>query len=114
MSTTYDPDELELSKNDVLDLIDAVLFFWNKNKKENWHYIIGLGTMRIGVKITPEGAVKKIWNTLLKFMWIVQYENAIHKALKNKEEWAMTLLKLKQKIATDGIDKALENYTKKK
>ena len=111
LSTNYDPDELVLEKQDVMDLIDAVLIYWNQNKKENLLYIAGLKTMKAGLTITPEKAVKKIWNTLLKFIMVVQYQNALQSAMKNKETWANTLDKIKVTIAKDGIDKAMKKYT---
>ena len=109
--SSYNPDELILSKQDIIDLLDAVNVYWNQNKKENAMYIGGLKLMKTGIRVTPEKAVKKIWNTFLKFILVVQYENAIQKALTNKETWANTLTKIKIDIAEQGIDKAMEKYT---
>ena len=102
--TRYNPDEFILSKQDVMDLIEAVIVYWRKNTKENAIYIAGLKTMKWGLYVTPEKAVKKIWNTFLAFIFRVQYENAMAHAMKNKETWAETLSKMKKKIAVEGIE----------
>ena len=102
--TRYNPDEFVLSKQDVMDLIEAVIVFWRKNTKENAIYIAGLKTMKYGLYITPEVAVKKIWNTMLSFIFRIQYENALAHALENKETWGETLAKIKKKIAKEGIE----------
>ncbi len=101
--TKYDPDELALTKKDVLEIMDAVKIFWSKNKSENWFYISVLQSMKAMAVVTPEHVVKKIWNTMLKFIFRIQYENALQHAMKNKETWADTLSRIKQKIAEDGI-----------
>lgn len=103
--TRYNPDEFILSKQDVMDLVDAVILFWKKNPKENALYIAGLKTMKFALYVTPERSVKKIWNTLLHFIFRIQYENALAHAMKNKESWSQTLSKLKKKIAVEGIEK---------
>ena len=109
--STYDPDELVLSKRDVIELLEAIEIYWNQNTRDNLLYLAGVKLMKQGIKLTPEKAVKKIWNTFLKFILVVQYENALQKALKSGESWGATLTKIKIDIARDGIDKAMKKYS---
>ena len=107
----YNPDELVLSKQDVMDLLQAVENYWNQNKVENILYLSALKIIKTGVRVTPEKAVKKLWNTFLRFVKVVEYENGLKRALNNNESWADTMKKIKINLAEDGLDNAMRKYT---
>ena len=51
----FDPDKLNLTKQDLLDFCDRMVIEWKKNKRSNFRYILALEIMKAQIKITPEG-----------------------------------------------------------
>jgi hypothetical protein len=85
------PDKLNLTKQDLLNFLDACLIEWKKNKVANFKYILAMEIMRAQVKITSESVLKKIWGKIIQWFYDLNYQNA--KADKN-DKFFETIRKL--------------------
>lgn len=94
----FDPDELKLTKDDILELMDGIERRWKRNNKNNTHFVIGMEAMKIGIRFTSEQTVKDIWGEIVNGFDELLYENAQAKAKGENESWAFTLEKIKQKL----------------
>lgn len=97
----FDPDELKLSKKDILELMNGIEQRWKKNKKSNSQFIISMEAMKIGIRLTSEQTVSQIWYEIVNGFNELLYENAIAKAKGENETWAETLEKVKRKLYAD-------------
>lgn len=95
----YDPDTLDLSKQDVLDFIDAIVERWKKNKKDNLKFIAAVKLMKVGIRLQDEETIKTIWGDILDGFNRLQYENAMRKMQKQNISWADVKAKIKKEIA---------------
>ena len=50
----FNPDELVLSKDDVLDLLDGIESRWKKNKKDNWKLLLSLEGMKVYIRFSSD------------------------------------------------------------
>ena len=92
----FNPDDLALSKKDVLELIDGIAERWKQNKKDNWKYIASLEMMKAGIHMTGEETIKMIWSEILKGFNELLMENSLAIAKGNNESWAETFEKIKK------------------
>jgi len=74
----FDPDKLNLTKQDLLDFCDRMVIEWKKNKRSNFRYILALEIMKAQIKITPEGVLKMIWGKIIEWFYQLNFENALH------------------------------------
>ena len=94
----FDPDELKLSKKDILELMNGIETRWKKNKKANTQFIMSMEAMKIGIRLTSEQTVSQIWYEIVNGFNELLYENAIAKANGENETWSQTLEKVKRKL----------------
>ncbi len=94
----FDPDELKLTKKDILEFIDAIEERWKKHKRENYQFIVSMEAMKIGIRLTSERTVSQIWYEIVNGFNELLYENAIAKANGENETWSQTLEKVKRKL----------------
>jgi len=92
----FNPDELVLSKKDVLELLDGIGNRWKQNKKDNWKFLTSLEMMKAGIHMTGEETIKMIWSEILNGLNELLIENSLAIAKGNKESWAETFNKIKQ------------------
>ena len=85
----FDPDKLNLTKQDLLDFCDRMVIEWKKNKRSNFRYILALEIMKAQIKITPEGVLKMIWGKIIEWFYELNFENA----LKDPTDEGMKFLK---------------------
>jgi len=74
---SLDPDNLNLSKKDLLDFCHKCIEEWKKNKLGNFKFIVSMELILAGVKITPEDVLKAVWKKILVWFWDLQYKNAL-------------------------------------
>ena len=74
LSKVLDPDELHLSKKELLVFLRSCVSEWNQNKIKNWQYIIWMIT---GITATPESVLKVIWRKIISWINKLQYQNAL-------------------------------------
>ena len=65
MDDKFDTDELQLSKEQIFQLISVIQKRWAKNKKNNAQYLVGLTAFKTGMYLTPDKTIKKIWHDLV-------------------------------------------------
>jgi len=94
----FDPDELKLTKKDILELMNGIENRWKKNKKANTQFIMSMEAMKIGIRLTSEQTVSQIWYEIVNGFNELLYENAIAKANGENETWSQTLEKVKRKL----------------
>ena len=91
-SKQFDPDELALSKSDILDFCDGVLKKWNKNPTKNANNILAMTAVRASVLWTDDESLKAIWGEIIGWTFELLYENAM---AQDDKEWSKVMKKLK-------------------
>ncbi|MDH5463547.1 MAG: hypothetical protein OEY17_05485 [Nitrosopumilus sp.] len=91
---SFDPDNLVLSKQEILEFCDRVLEKWNKNPTKNAKNIIAMGAVKASVMWTDDESLKAIWSEILNWTFELLYENAM---ANDDKEWANVRKKLKSK-----------------
>ncbi len=94
----FDPDELALTKKDIIEMMDSIGKRWSKNKSSNYKFIISIEAMKIGIKLMDEKTVSLIWSEIVNGFNELLYENAMAKARGENQSWSQTLEKVKQKL----------------
>ncbi len=100
----FDPDELKLTKKDIIELMNGIESRWKKNKKANSQFIISMEAMKIGIRLTSERTVSQIWYEIVNGFNELLYENALSLAKGENRSWAQHLDKVKTKIKQDAGD----------
>jgi len=74
---SLDPDNLNLSKKDLLNFCHGCVDEWKKNKMGNFKFIVAMELIIAGVKITPEDVLKAVWKKILVWFWDLQFQNTL-------------------------------------
>ena len=74
---SLDPDNLNLSKKDLLDFCHSCIDEWKANRIGNFKFIVSMELIVAGVKITPEDVLKAVWKKILVWFWDLQFKNAL-------------------------------------
>jgi len=91
---SFDPDNLVLSKPEILEFCDRVLEKWNKNPTKNAKNIIAMTAVKTSVVWTDDESLRAIWSEILNWTFELLYENAM---ANDDKEWANVRKKLKNK-----------------
>jgi len=91
---SFDPDNLVLSKQEILEFCDRVLEKWNKNQTKNAKNILAMTTVKASVAWTDDDSLKAIWREILNWTFELLYENAM---AQDDKEWGNVRKKLKNK-----------------
>jgi len=91
----FNPDELVLTKDDVLELLDGIESRWKKNKKDNWKLLLSLEGMKVYIRMSSDHTIKAIWSEIVKGFNELLMENSIAVAKGNNESWTETFEKIK-------------------
>ena len=94
--TAFNPDDLKLSKQDVLEQFEKMEKRWNKNKKSNWKLILAIQGMKAYVHMSSEETISEIWSEIVAGFNDLLIENSIAVAKGNDENWAETFEKIKK------------------
>ena len=92
--TSFDPDDLTLTKPEILDFCDRVIEKWNVNPTKNATNIFAMTAVKTSVVWTDEDSLKAIWSEILKWIFELLYENAL---AQDDESWGNVMKKLKNK-----------------
>ena len=90
----FDPDDLVLTKPEIIDFCDRVLKKWNASPAMNTNNILAMTAVKSSVVWTDDDSLKAIWNEILKWIFELLYENAM---AKDDESWGNVMRKLKNK-----------------
>ena len=74
---SLDPDNLNLSKKDLLNFCHSCIDEWKENRIGNFKFIVSMELIVAGVKITPEDVLKAVWKKILVWFWDLQFQNAL-------------------------------------
>lgn len=97
----FNSDELQLSKKDILELMNAIETRWKKNKKSNAQFVIAMEAMKIGIRLTNQETISLIWGEIINGFNELLYENALAQAKGENQTWAETLEKVKTKLKNE-------------
>ncbi len=93
----FDPDELVLSQNQILEFCDKVLTKWKGDPNQKRSNIVAMTAVRNSVYWSDEESLKAIWSEILKWTFELLYKNAIAQAKEENLEWSPILEKLEKK-----------------
>ena len=93
----FDPDELVLSKNQILEFCDKVLTKWKEDPNQSRSNIVAMTAVRTSVYWSDEESLKAIWNEILKWAFELVYKNTISQAKEENLGWSPILEKLEKK-----------------
>jgi len=62
----FDPDELQLEKEDIIVIIEAVQKRWRKAGFKNKVYLMGIAAFKQGILWTPDDVLKLVWRDMVK------------------------------------------------
>ena len=74
---SLDPDNLNLSKQGLINFCHKCVNEWKQNKIGNFKFIVAMELIIAGVKITPEEVLKTVWKKILVWFWDLQFQNAL-------------------------------------
>lgn len=93
----FDPDELVLSQNQILEFCDKVITKWKGDPNQKRSNIVAMTAVRNSVYWSDEESLKAIWSEILKWTFELMYKNAIAQAKEENLEWSPILEKLEKK-----------------
>lgn len=62
----FDPDELYLTKPQLIQIIEAIRNRWKKNKKSNWMFIQAITAFKVSLNLIPDDTISAIFKDILK------------------------------------------------
>jgi len=74
---SLDPDNLNLTKKDLLDFCHSCIEEWKSNRVGNFKFIVAMELILAGVRLTSEDVLKAVWKKILVWFWDLQYKNAL-------------------------------------
>ena len=96
-NTSFDPDRLVLTKNDLLEFCDRVLEKWNKTPSKNTNNILAMTAVKASIVWTDDESLKAIWSEIIRWVFELLYENALSKGNPDNVNWSSVMKKLKDK-----------------
>jgi hypothetical protein len=100
-SKEFDPDELVLSQNQILEFCDKVLTKWKGDPNQKRSNIVAMTAVRNSVYWSEEESLKAIWSEILKWTFELVYKNAIAQAKEENLEWSTILEKKEKSILSE-------------
>ena len=61
------PDSLQLTKPQVITVLNAVIARWKRNKRKNAVHIVGANAFKLGILATPDNVFHQLWHALISF-----------------------------------------------
>ncbi len=92
--TKFNPDELQLSKADIFEMLDSISARFKKNKKGNMKFIISVEAMKIGIRMMDDQTLSQIWTEIINGFNELLYQNALNSNL----SWSENLKVVKDKL----------------
>tara|TARA_R100000687_G_scaffold71032_1_gene60789 strand:- start:181 stop:486 length:306 start_codon:yes stop_codon:yes gene_type:complete len=77
MLERFNPDKLNLKKQDLLDFCHSCIDEWRLNTRANFKYIVAMELMIGAVKISSEDVMKTLWTKILVWFNDLQWKNAL-------------------------------------
>lgn len=93
----FNPDELVLTKIQILEFCDRVIEKWNKKPSKNAKNILAMNAVKASVVWTDDESLKAIWSEILNWTFELLYENALAQGENEQVDWSSVMKKLKNK-----------------
>jgi len=74
-------DDLAMSKDDVLVILNAIIRRWRRATRANAKYILAAGTIRVAILATPDRLFAKIWGDVERGLRRIQAINEAKRAM---------------------------------
>lgn len=94
MKTPFNPDDLVLTKPELLKFCDRVLEKWNSNPGKNANNILAMNAVKTSILWTNDDSLKAIWGEIVAWIFELLHENAM---AQDEESWGNVMKKLKNK-----------------
>jgi len=91
----FNPDELQLTKSDIIEMLDSISNRFKKNKKGNMKFIISVEAMKIGIRMMDDQTLSLIWTEIINGFNELLYQNALNSNM----TWSENLKIVKEKIS---------------
>jgi len=88
------PEEIELTKKDILDFCDRVIEKWQRDPSITNQNFLSMCSVKASVSLTDDESLKAIWNEILRWTFELLYKNAIAQAKKDNIEQFETMEKI--------------------
>ena len=96
-NSPFNPDELVLTKDQILEFCDRVIEKWNKKPSKNAKNILAMNAVKASVVWTDDESLKAIWGEILNWTFELLYENALAQGENDQVDWSNVMKKLKSK-----------------
>lgn len=90
----FNPDELQLSKSDIIEMLDSISDRFKRNKKGNYKFIISVEAMKLGIRMMDSETLTQIWTEIINGFNELLYQNALN----SNKSWSENLKAVKDKI----------------
>ena len=62
-----DVESLQISKDDLFKVVDALIHRWSKNRKANYAVIAGAHAFKLGVRAVGDDKFAELWAEMVRF-----------------------------------------------
>ena len=90
----FNPDELQLTKQDIIEMLDSISERFKRNKKGNYKFIISVEAMKLGIKMMDNETLTQIWTEIINGFNELLYQNALN----GNQTWSENLKIVKDKL----------------
>lgn len=63
---TFDPDMLHLSRDQIIEVLDAIIEGWEKNTGANWFHILAAKSLRTAIRFMDPTALTAVWPRIVR------------------------------------------------
>ena len=66
-SAALDVESLQISKDDLTRVVDALIARWSKNRRANMAVIAGAHAFKLGIKAVSDDKFSELWGAMVAF-----------------------------------------------
>lgn len=63
---TFDPDMLHLTKDQIIEVIDAIIEAWERNPRANWLHIQAAKAFKVALRFVDDEALMEFWPRVVR------------------------------------------------
>jgi len=83
------PNDIELTKKDILDFCDTVIEKWQRDPSITNQSFLSMCSVKASVSLTDDESLKAIWKEILRWTFELLYKNAIAQAKDDTKQLEM-------------------------
>lgn len=76
-TVNYEGEDLNLTKKDILNVLDQVGNYWSQDRIGNAKRLISLNIFKGLIRMTSAGDIEDIWKIQLRFIDELRYQNTL-------------------------------------